>query len=129
MGKDDEDELDEDGAFQHLLQTLKIVVSNLQIIAQFPTVLKFNCSACSGIKQQMKTIFAVNLDVLSLASADCVVGIGLYERFFFIVFVPIVLVLLIQFKARGSFGSIRKSRKVFVLQQDHEGGIEKSDQG
>eukprot|EP01051_Picozoa_sp_SAG22_P010826 SAG22_NODE_996_length_6115_cov_59.761303_1_plen_1780_part_01 len=112
----DKVELDEDGAFQHLLQIIKIVVSNLQIIAQFPTVLKFNCPACSSIKAQMRTIFAVNLDVLQLASFDCMIGIDLFGRFFFIVTAPIVIVLLIQLRARTCSAPLRCGSKVSVSQ-------------
>eukprot|EP01045_Picozoa_sp_COSAG04_P011115 COSAG04_NODE_707_length_10916_cov_5.167052_4_plen_827_part_00 len=113
---------DEGGTFQSLVETFKIIVSNLQIIAQFPVnriackrflgqrsshrcalwqvTLKFTCAACDKLKGLMKALPAVNIDVLNAVSFDCMASIGLYSRFFFIVLSPIVLSLAVWLRAR-----------------------------
>ena len=91
---------DEGGTFQSLVETIKIIVSNLQIISQFPITLKFTCTACDKLKALLKALPAVNIDVLKAVSFDCMASIGLYSRFFFIVLTPIVLSLAVWLRAR-----------------------------
>ena len=67
--------------------------------------------ACDKLKGLMKALPAVNIDVLSAVSFDCMASIGLYSRFFFIVLTPIVLSLAVWLRARMAC-----SRKVDVQQ-------------
>jgi len=101
---------DEGGTFQSLVETIKIIVSNLQIISQFPITLKFTCTACDKLKALLRALPAVNIDVLKAVSFDCMASIGLYSRFFFIVLTPIVLSLVVWLRARMAC-----SQKVEVL--------------
>lgn len=89
------DDIDEEGAFQATLDTVKIVVGNLQIIAQLPVTLKFSCPACEHLREMMSTLPAVNLDVLQSFSVDCLVTINLYHRFAFFLLAPVVLVAIV----------------------------------
>ena len=97
-----EEEEHEEGTFQSLVETLKIVVSNVQIIAQFPQTMKFTCPACDYFKAMLEAMPAVNLDVLNLASFDCIAELNLYSRFFAIVLSPLVICVLVQVRARRS---------------------------
>ena len=102
------DDEEEGGAFRSLLETLKIVVGNLQIIAQLPVTLKFTCAACDYFQAVMKTLSVVNLDVLSAFSVGCMAPVNLYTRFFFIVSLPVALILLVQLEARVAHCSASK---------------------
>lgn len=88
-------DLDEEGAFQATLDTIKIVVGNLQIIAQLPVTLKFSCPACEHLKQMMTVLPAVNLDVLKSFSMDCLVTVGLYQRFAYMLIGPAAVIALV----------------------------------
>eukprot|EP01045_Picozoa_sp_COSAG04_P014923 COSAG04_NODE_1147_length_8078_cov_1.968045_1_plen_469_part_10 len=90
----------EGGTFQSLLESVKIIVSNLQIIAQFPITLKFTCGACTLLNKLLKFLPTLNFDMLKAVSFDCVTSIDLYGRFFFVVLSPIVLILAVQLRAR-----------------------------
>ena len=68
--------------------------------ASLQVTLKFTCAACDQLKGLLKTLPAVNIDVLKAVSFDCMVGIGLYSRFFFVVLSPIVLIAAVQLRAR-----------------------------
>ena len=89
------DDQDEEGAFQATLDTVKIVVSNLQIIAQLPVTLKFSCPVCKNMQQMMSFLPAVNLDVLRLFSVDCLATVGLYQRFVYMLLGPAVVIVLV----------------------------------
>jgi hypothetical protein len=111
-------EMEDGGIFQSTQETIKIVVSNTQIISQFPTTLEFSCATCESFKAMMKVIPMVNIDVLGAVSFDCISPINLYSRFFFIVTSPVILILAVQLRARLLGGT---SREQIRVQQEAEG--------
>eukprot|EP01043_Picozoa_sp_COSAG02_P048809 COSAG02_NODE_4836_length_4923_cov_5.490257_2_plen_446_part_00 len=106
------------GAFQSLQETLKIVLSNAQIISQFPATMEFSCPTCESLTAMMKILPAVNVDVLSVVSFDCMSDIDLYSRFCFVVISPVILILIVQLRARLVGGSSREQVRV---QQEEAG--------
>eukprot|EP01045_Picozoa_sp_COSAG04_P002464 COSAG04_NODE_90_length_26856_cov_18.273723_20_plen_2565_part_00 len=86
--------------FQSLKETIVILIANLQIISQFPATLKFSCAACNHLTWLFRMLPTLNLDVLSAVSFDCIAEVNLYTRFFFVVLLPVVVVLILQVRAR-----------------------------
>eukprot|EP01046_Picozoa_sp_COSAG06_P023440 COSAG06_NODE_1862_length_8199_cov_7.440741_2_plen_2345_part_00 len=87
----------EQGAFQSLLDTAKIIIGNLQIIAQLPVTLQFTCSACTRFKDLARALRTLNLDILRVASMECMgVGLNLYSRSAFTIGMPLLCVGLLR---------------------------------
>eukprot|EP01043_Picozoa_sp_COSAG02_P047982 COSAG02_NODE_4659_length_5123_cov_6.685709_1_plen_1319_part_10 len=101
-GQEDMEDLDEDNAFQATLDTIKIVIGNLQIIAQLPIVLKFSCPACTYFREMTSFLPAINLDVLRVFSVDCLAVVGLYQRFIYTLVGPTVLIILVRCWGTGT---------------------------
>jgi hypothetical protein len=57
----DNDDSEDHDAFSSMKDTFKVLIGNLQIIAQLPLTLKFHCEVCSGLKDLF------NLEFLSLS--------------------------------------------------------------
>eukprot|EP01043_Picozoa_sp_COSAG02_P052851 COSAG02_NODE_5758_length_4062_cov_1.950038_1_plen_976_part_10 len=112
------DDFDEEGAFQSSLDTVKIVVGNLQIIAQLPVTLKFSCPSCEYFHKLISILPALNLDIFDAFSVDCLAEIGLYQRFVGMLMGPIVVVVLVRLWGMSSLG----------VEVEEEGAASKSTQ-
>jgi len=104
-----EEQMDEDedeGAFQATLDTLKVIIGNLQIITQLPGTLKFSCSVCKRFREMVSSLPAINLDVMRSFKADCVEGmrVDLYMRFVFFVVSPVLVGLVLWLWSRSTAG-------------------------
>eukprot|EP01043_Picozoa_sp_COSAG02_P039016 COSAG02_NODE_3050_length_7468_cov_9.831049_2_plen_1492_part_00 len=98
---------DDEGAFQATLDTVKIVISNLQIIAQLPVTLKFSCPLCANMKQMMSVLPAINLDVLRSFSVDCFTTVGLYKRFICMLIGPVAVIACVALWGRTGRSKVR----------------------